>query len=80
MSAEIFHKLARFNSKFHGLRYQNPSLRIRYVLSEKAFEEIRGHATCCGETNGKNYIFGVEFRVDPNIKGIIIAEVIDETY
>lgn len=78
MRSNIFYKLARFNSKFHDLRYHNPNLKVRYVLSQETYDEILKYATYRGEANGKNYMFGVEFRVDPNLKGIIMAEVEDD--
>lgn len=80
MRSTIFYKLARFDSKLQGMIYQKPNMKVRYVLSQAAHDEILRCAAYRSEANGKNYIFGVEFRVDPNIKGIIIAEVIDETY
>ena len=82
MRSNILSKLARFNRKFNDLRYRNPNLNVRYVLSQEAYDEILKHAIYCmnyhWKTNGKNYIFGVEFRVDPDLKGIIMAEVEDD--
>lgn len=72
----LFLKLSRFHfrvSETVGREYK-----FRYVLNRRAFEELKKYAIHKGPSDGKNYLFGVEFRVDPSLKGLIMAEVLAE--
>lgn len=67
-------------SKFHFIVSETVGrdYKVTYVLSQRTLEELEKRAIYDGPADGKNYLFGVEFRVDPTFRGMIKAEVLAE--
>lgn len=72
----ILGRLSRFH--YHISETVGREYKFRYVLNQRALDVIKPRAVYKGLSDGKNYLFGVELRIDPSFEGLIMAEVVEK--